>query len=394
MNVMKESLDSRHFFDPKKELDSVKKLPTQERKEAYDEWKKRYLDQRMALAQFQSDLVKYVKNKPDATREELCARVSTVSSYNEFTTEQTDKAHSIIDEYIDRRQCIREIREKYPDDDTLYHELLGFSPRGNIEIDEGPLSFKVTFGNSVDMVRAYNNNPPFGKLILKLLANKVSPVAGFARDANAPELSHYSGIVTAVMKDASAPLGRAPITADELALHEEQHALYALMQMGKDSLDIKIGLLAEHAPEEVINALFSTYKNFIEDETKNELLANLRVERIDAMRMRDLTGSYIPSSINNACDHLRDSLASEKLPESLQKQVPHIERAVRQRLKSRDFVDQMAQETIRAVGAFERLTRDSELTVEKGVSLLMWEPLSSWEKLVDRIEARRGVTAT
>jgi hypothetical protein len=67
---------------------------------------------------------------------------------------ETDMVEGAVDNYLDQREKIRQLREKFPNDVALFRELFGFEPSGEIEVIDGPVNIHFRCNNLKDYALA------------------------------------------------------------------------------------------------------------------------------------------------------------------------------------------------------------------------------------------------
>ena len=152
-------------FSPEAELDRIKSLPKEQRREALAGFKENLARQRKAWANCRLFIERSIEFYDEIPREGLMEIVEKFGAYYGFTEEQKLSARELIDQYYKHHQKVREMRQKFPNNADLVKELTGlnFDTPEEFDVSVGPMTIDIET-NEINGGRLYENseNPVIG----------------------------------------------------------------------------------------------------------------------------------------------------------------------------------------------------------------------------------------
>lgn len=141
----KDTLPISGVFDPETELQTLRTLPREQKREGLVDFKNKLVRQREAWATCRTFLSRKIEVNHDVNREDLMVWIDKFSSEYGFTSDQRRIAEEIIDDYYASRQRVKEIREQYPNNVDLVNELSNqkFSTDTKFRIELGAMSVNI-----------------------------------------------------------------------------------------------------------------------------------------------------------------------------------------------------------------------------------------------------------
>jgi len=149
-----------YVFDPEAELQNLRTLPREQKREALTEFKGKLARQREAWATCRTFLRRKIEVNYDVKKQDLMDWIDKFSSEYGFTDIQRQTAQEIIDDYYVNRQRVKEIREQYEDDVELVNAIMGmnFDAAEKIKVTTGPMTIDISC-DGFNAGRLYKNNP-------------------------------------------------------------------------------------------------------------------------------------------------------------------------------------------------------------------------------------------
>ncbi len=133
------------MFSPKEELEKIKKLPRDQKKESLLVFKENFERQRQALATLRIFIERSIEFNPDTPKEKLMEIIEWFDTNYGFDNSQRKIIEQIIDEYYRHRQAVLKIRKRFPDDYELVNFLTGVNLEGEepLEVSVGPITIEI-----------------------------------------------------------------------------------------------------------------------------------------------------------------------------------------------------------------------------------------------------------
>lgn len=140
----------KEAFDPLFELEKIKQLPKEERKQAIEDYKEKLMAQKEGIADLENFLMEKFYEKPDAGDDYFLSLLEDERRKYGLSDIQYSIFRDTIREITKRRSDIKNLRKKFPDARRLFKELFGFKPQGDIKIGLGPLNLRIEIKNIHD----------------------------------------------------------------------------------------------------------------------------------------------------------------------------------------------------------------------------------------------------
>ena len=384
-------------FDARLEFKKIILLPKKERQKTLDEFRKKYLRQKIGIALLQVRVLDLIRRDPDLSTEELCSEAKELGNNYGLNSNHLEQIAEIIASYGEARKAIMDFRDQYPNDRDLYRVLFGRDPIGRVKVFCGPIILHFHCNNLEDYTRIFFNlfysvqevtedqkriadlsvgvflrNAPFESLIGTITAEKLSWLKRLER--------MIPGWLSISVYD-----------------HEEQHAIYSLLSdvfldgweyeqrelcLAKElrSLRTQLKEVQSEQARLVLSVLYYLQvatKNALED-ARDEILASLIGGRnpggiFEKLIVVDVDGEYY--------DFFYRSYSK------LEKEISSYPEA------SKNFIIQAMRDTRmkyinilwRSLGAVKKIKKMGFSTKEL-VALLTWEPVIRWPRLAQQIK--------
>lgn len=381
--VKPKAITPTETFSPEEELQEIKQLPKEQRRNALVEFKEKFAYQRESLARIQEQMERFIYKNPDASPEELFQQVKDMGRGYGLNQSQEELIQSVLHSYVKKHGHVREIREKYTDDADLYRTLFGKIPKGKVEVIAGPISLlfrcydpedyaRIVFTEDLLEQRPVTESRKLGAAYSRGVKLAASPIKGLENAIIAEKVSARGDFAQA--HDASKTLR-----------HEEEHALQALFEDKLQQYTARVGLAEVVTADNNQERRRMLYK-FLRSErlsaervASNEILAHLKTETLHpgeviyALTAGKESGSpyNITEKVQQVAEALRAALGSE-------------DHSIIEEALTEVFQTEYHQLIEEGVKAFTVLL-DHGYSRERAGALLLQEPFSHWKKLVKRL---------
>jgi len=381
-------------FDPEAELKNLRYGDKETRAERLKKYKEELIKQKEGIAEIQEDLEKQIRENPDLNQEELMKTVLAKAPEYRLSENQLDLFKKTLNKYVIRHQAVREARKKYPYNQELFKACFGKEPEGGIEIIELPASLHWRCHGLRDYAwikqQKFSLPPDQQKLTRTDLKLADSSGGCLVLSCLMPSLSNAITVENAEKKPIESPRAQAVLQ------HEEQHSIYRLFkeqlirgsvnQLFKNPLTQKLLIeeLSRNQKPDFLLACLRSEREHIFNKVKDEILAYYKgirpLEYIKEMLLRPSMegGSY--DYFYHAKDYLENALKERLTPEIFKKNKKNIEKILCQ-----VFIEEYADEIIKAINSINKLEKLGKSQKEI-IYLLITEPLSRWDKLVQRMK--------
>jgi len=133
------------IFSPEEELEKIKSLPREHKKEALATFKKNLTRQRKALATCRIFIERSIEFNHNVPREELLGLFEQFSTQYGFDSKQKQIIRQLIDGYYENHQKVLEIRQQFTDNNELVNYLTGVNIGKNekIDVSVGPMTIDI-----------------------------------------------------------------------------------------------------------------------------------------------------------------------------------------------------------------------------------------------------------
>ncbi len=368
------------IFDPEKELDEIKKLPHDERKQAVEEFKEKLAYQKDGLAEAQVQLIELIRKNPDASLEELNNKALEIGFRYGFTENQQQIIQFILERCIEKHQQVRELRKSYPDDKELFTAVFDHEPKGEVEVVEGPITLYFRLHDQDDFVLASMSHKKNGE-VTEEEKNRAKKFKGFNLRTVIMQHGGEKILLNGVICAENAGGHEFDIDRQLIFRHEEQHAIERIIDDSK-SINI-LGVLRAKDDEERQKKwrifLQSHFWRF-EAYAKDEILACWRGGHSNKEIYRRLSkqkengGGYDWLTVHGA----EEKNYISKFPDSFQPEALKILEEV----YDRDNYNQTIKD---GLNAYVRLVKYGGYSKEMAINLLSTEPLKKWPLVVKRM---------
>lgn len=232
---------------------------------------KEQVDEKIKISALQLELRKTIEENPHIAEEEISNFIEEKTNKLKLSSDQKDFFENLIRKYQDKREKLIKNREKYHNDKEFFEACFGFTPKGKIEISEGPLSFYMRC-KEADFVNARAvGQESTGKKLDKRARKDLGLATG---DSNPmvllPELNGLVILENANVKDPK-----------RTRIHEEQHKYYQLFDqrsLRKDKLDVSDTDMKGKEKQDIVleHLRFKRETGILEPFVKDEILAYYR----------------------------------------------------------------------------------------------------------------------
>lgn len=267
------SSPEKEIFDPEKELQRIRKASKEDRPEELAEFKENLIEQKENIAETQNELTKVILENPDISFNEFHDKAFDCMRKFGLTQFQYSVALEVFQEYRLKREKILEMRKKYPENDDLFKAIFGLKPQGEIDIDEGPMTFYLKCFSPIDFATIYrgtykNNRLPNQSEMLSV----ASISGGLIMDLPIPKLNGAVIVENSFVAEHQRAIIRT---------HEEQHVVNNLFrETFKKEYSLKNFLDAKTSAEkkrELYKYLRYLRASRADHRAKDEILAYFKV---------------------------------------------------------------------------------------------------------------------
>lgn len=299
-------------FAPEAELENIRRAPREGRRELVREFKEKLAYQMEGIAKVQAKAIEAIRQNPNVSAGKLIDLVHEEGFPFGLTYWQKVVAERLAQEYVQRHSAVRQARDKYPDDRDLYQASFGVSPKGKVEVVEGPITLYFRCTNLDDYAWIYNQ---------RFLTSEKPGF--FARRADRAAASQSGGVAIStsllpelqgavIAENAAGFFNRRSKESKEsqrILAHEEQHAINMLLQQDRNTTLAFTEYWLAQNDEERRNALErylrERRREIADQRAKNEMLAFFKEGR----KPKDIRGELTP---HNQPHRLYNYLDSEK----------------------------------------------------------------------------------
>jgi|TARA_B100001971_G_C18180872_1_gene532704 hypothetical protein len=335
------------IFDPEAELQNLRTLPRERKREALTDFKSKLARQREAWATCRTFLRRKIEVNHDVERQDLMDWIDKFSGEYGFTDPQRQTAEEIIDDYYKNRNRIKQMRESHPDNVQLLKVLtdINFSKDTKFDIVVGALGFEI-----------YTDKFTAGRIFEKSEDTIPLKYRGFASKSK-------DGLLYTVS------ISR----AKDHRQHEDQHQENRLFQQQFDQLHES-------------GNLWSQYKNEQDHDTKRTLLESyLKLKRDEALvRAKDeiiamKKPNYKGEIYNNFSK--KDNSSYDYLSYLRDYEDTDLWKECSQEL----LVEEYRKIIESAIAAFDQLKKKGRYSTDLTIALLTDKPLTQWSKTARRL---------
>jgi len=375
-------IDEYDPFDPQKELEKIKHLPTEEKESAIESYKRNHNWQQFVIANLYDEIAKELAVNPDTPKERLFTKVESAAKDGNLTESHIRNAEQALDAYYKRFNNIKELSKKYEDDEELFAHVTGSEAEGKIDAIIRPTTIIFRCFRKEDYAKIFH----LEKQDISDEEVKKAAKSGGVSVSGGPAGLH--GAITAEKAH-----GEIDTKSKQTQMHETEHAIQKMLDwyvypdnsyfltidLSEADTIKKVGKEANKQLHERITLVKYT-------SMKNEIIAYMKgsqKEDIDAVyeiltKSPEDGGLYWPS-----LDEQEDIIS--QLTATL-----HGDDAFRQRAKT-EIHEQMHEvlesfeDTIReALKAYKTL-QEFGYSDRKISMMLMAKPLDEWQRVAERM---------
>src|SRR3989344_3674558 len=371
-------LESQKAFEPSKELPAI--LSSAARETALAGGKAAYINQRRELAGVQADIIKHIRAEPDTPKEALVTVFDEAAERGRFSDEQRKIGAAAIEIFEERRNIIKTVRQRYPDERELFKAVFGVMPLGSVRVEDAPIHMNFICSNRIDLARVANFNKEglaaFRGIVTDLLIYNVQGGAVFGTP-RLPELKDMVVIGKGSMQNRR--LGN-------LKIHEEQHMFRHILLAASERM--REEHVVSRAEQEPWKKLLRECKDSVENDLEDELLAMSKGRAQNVSR--ELSESqYFQAFVVAQADALHKQLSALEAKSERDKESDSSKndlQKVIEVLEGDQFKEELWKKTMQAYSAYQRLRNIGEFSHEEVTAFFDLEPLGQWPKLEKRIQ--------
>lgn len=368
-------------FSPSEELQKIKDLPKEQRREALATFKEDLARQRKGLAAMRVFIERSIKFNHDIPKEKLTELVEKFSEQYRFDEHQQSIAEATIDNYYKSRQKVLKIREEFPDNHDLVKELTGVELDKNekIDISVGPASIDI-YADGANIAKLHGDPP--GQ------APKLDGFASFGKN-----FTNYTVIKNQKQSKLDSLLNKTNEKEQKTLDHEHEHVKNTLLRQinidGYLSLDIlknKTAYINQPDPElkkVLLEDYLHNYQNLALERARDEITAKLQNYTLTELRnnlnvnfFSNRGGSYdYLFKKRNQAEFKDDPLYQETVEKILVKEY-------------RDIIQ-------KAVNSYAALVEAGDFSTQEAIALLTDKSIKKWPKTIQRLlEQKVGIDKT
>lgn len=369
-------------FDARRELAGLKAIPKTERREKLAEIKQKLSVQTEGLAQVQANIFSTIRNNPDASYDDLRSAMIQQGAVYGMNERQREIGDDVLKKYIAKHEQVRGLRNQYSDDRELFKALFGRSPKGEVEVVDGPMTFYFKCRDVNDFALIRSQSFIEGR---EPTAGEVAAAAHYGGLAGVSTL--IPGINGSVMAENSSHevFQKSPGQSDTVRTHEEQHVMNHLFAEQFDEARDVIGRFHEAKTQGEKEVAVEDYLRYFqqkaEEESRDEILAYFKDGRsLDEI----LTTLSLKKDEGGGYDFLVEDRAMGEYNVAVLfgEEFQSFARSKASKMYDAEYRDHLKT----ALQSVERLTK-SGYDRDKAIALLVHEPLSRWDKVTGRLLA-------
>lgn len=397
-------MPTQDTLNPKEVLNA----PSLERPDRLQKFRAELITNAKNMAAALKQLTTIIRHHPDAPTNTFLSDLEPGLRKQPLTPAQQDIIKIGLDIYSERRQAVKAVRAQYPNDAGLFTFLFGSTPKGRVEVIQGPITLYFRCHNSEDYALIHSEAFLKNHNLNQTQVDKAKRSAGVFIE-NAP-LQTLRGSITAEHAQGS-PFN---YHAREIYEHEEQHAIMSLFTQAVRQYKTKLIISRRPVPPFVREA--TSFISFVSplslkllrrdlrhaSNSKKELLVKhlLQGERKSSgeNRTKDEILAYLKSGQNlQTIENLlttpeeegglydyfnadwRQAITEELVEVTGEELRPLIRQSVED-VFVREYQDVIS-DSMTAIITLQ----NHGFSLEEVVNLLINEPLSRWEKVANRL---------
>ncbi|MBI4114532.1 MAG: hypothetical protein HY445_01665 [Candidatus Niyogibacteria bacterium] len=382
-------------FNPYSARHSILTAPTKERREKLKEFKEKLAYQKIGLAVMQEKIVEEIRSHPDESSQTLSQYAQAFEKQYGFTSDQIELIEQMIETYASAHQQVKDVRKKFPNDSDLFQAMFKVQPKGNIEVIEGPLTLYFRCHDLEDYTIIYSGVWRRSRGITDLDIQEANSTGGVS--IGRVPVNGQSCFVIAEKAE-----GQSFQDAQSILAHEEQHAIKQLFDDNEFDFDqsrpqwAKMIEAVENNDEDRefwIKQCLRDDRHFLERYAKDEILAFMKQENNFDSDYPQLVNQGIYNVLTRPVSRggIYDYFGDPRFGDIKNRNIDAVVRGVGEEL--RPEVERMAKEVFESeyhaiiknsLDAYMTL-KEKGFTLEQITAILLKEPLSKWQRVVDRI---------
>jgi len=361
---LKDNPPIKGVFSPKEELEKLKNLPKEQKKEAISIFKEKLIGQRKALATMRVFMEQSIEFDNDTPKENLIELIDKFETQYGFDHQQRELSEHLINRYYENRQKVLAIRQQFPDNHELIKRLtdVNLGKKTKVGISVGPMTIDIWINKSNDFAKLWerSDNPK----------NQYYNYGGFASESSDPE--HIYFIV--INRNLWNRLSDDP-TGKGVQKHEYEHQKNKLF---KELFEVEKPLLPKITNNNGIRLphtehLFDRRKIIALENVKDEITAYL--SGITILNMKNQLNSLFFNQKDNDYDYLSDVRKWVKLRND----------PTSQELAQKILIQEYKTTIKKAVNSYAKLIRKGKYSNQEATALLTDKSLDNWPQTVKRI---------
>ncbi len=365
------NIDFLETFDPKNELDRIRNIPKNERKDFIEKYKVKLRQQRIGLAKCRRFIERSIEFNNEIPRDDLDSIFTKFKDKFGFCGNQEEIIKSLLDNFYLQRQIVIEAREKWSDNLELIRNLtqvdFNKSDLKSLDVSVGPMSIDIKT-NGFNCGRIYEHAE--------------EPSVKFKYGGFAAQSSHEVPIYYTVIKNDL--LFRMLYDAPGVVTHEHEHEKNKLFEhifFKKISEQEEQGLWVEYEEEEDIELKKIKLENYIIPQieyalnrAKDEITAFL-TERSPLVLQSDLANFFFKDGYGGAYDYLQFLRDFE----------PKKDDELYQNTLRELFENKYKKIISNAVESFRLFRKKRKMDSQELIALLTDKSLAEWPKTINRL---------
>ncbi|MFA6017678.1 MAG: hypothetical protein WC776_00635 [Patescibacteria group bacterium] len=355
-----------------REIEDLRNVPKSKRARRIREIREDIKESQETRIRIEKLLVAAIMRNPDISTLELMKICDNETEKSLIDFGAYIVVESICDTYKEMHRAVKKYREKFPNDNDLFLALSGRRPVGEVQIIAGPMTLMIRCADIKDYALFADNT------FLKDAQNDAASeepsssvqesIASFLSEARQDELK--GTLLVEKVEDFSE---ESEVKSKSVLAHETEHAIQRLVE------EVRFG-----SEEEMDEGYFS-YEEYLKDArlvdevtARNEILAYIVDGDLTREQIYDL---FTREESDSSYNYLKRRRAQEidilaTAPEDVHQSL------------EREFYQDIYFRNIRnGLNAITQL-EESGYDVEAIVSLLRYEPLAKWQKVVHRFLER------
>lgn len=352
-------------FDPEKELDLVAKITDPDlKRESLDVYKKELLAQKIGIAKLIGDLEKIIMKSPDLGSDKFKEMVHSKSPELKLNQEQLDYFERVINRFQGQRHLIKEYQEKGISGLEIFKQHCGAWPKGEIEIEYGPVSINLKFKNLEDY--------------LQYTDRKIT-------EETKKEAEYEGGRFCQIEIPAELMLNTVAFKPgikekDKLIIHEEMHALRTFFDRSliPEALNLvtkEIKKAVELNNQKIIKEKFKEYLKYKTEDYLNYLAEEILAEYRRGQKLKEINDNIIEVYLPDIFKDIEED-QFERFTDLIKERKDYLNSKIVEKLN----------DLFKAIEILEK----NKYSRQEIIALLVTESPEKWLKWAKRLELRNA----